>query len=147
MKSIFYIVLTAIVLVAAALNTEDTKKEAIQGESADKQTSVQVMHKTSSTLSSGLKKVLASLDKLDSVVDKQKQRISIAEKLSEDWDQIEKQVEEKYPEDYENIEKSLYPLLAKAKMEHPNLVSVKQLVEDTTKKVHAFMKKVGKTSS
>lgn len=151
MKSIIYFVLTIMVLVAVALNTDDAgQKSTEQGKSNNEQVSVQVTNSMSSTLTSGLEKVLASLDELGTVVEDtgtKEKRIEVANKLGEDWDQIEKQVEENYPEDYENIEKSLYPLLAEAKKENPNLVSIVHLVDATTKKVTSFKESVAKTSS
>ncbi|ASN07243.1 hypothetical protein [Virgibacillus necropolis] len=151
MKSFFYFVLTIIVLVAVTLNTDEGQENANNVKPTDKGSSVQVTNTMSSSLTSGLDKVLVSLDELQAVAEKStdetKQIQDVAKKLGEDWDQIEKQVEQNYPEDYENIEKSLYPLLAEAKKEQPYLANVKQLIEATTKKVEAFKKSVGKTAS
>lgn len=148
MKTILYLVLTIMIFAAVAFNASGSKQAK---EPTDEPTSVQVAKSVASELTEGLKKVLTSLDKLKTVTgDSTGETDTVqtsAETLGETWDQIEKQVEEKYPEDYERIENSLYPLLAEAKKDTPNLTSVLQFLDATTSKIKIFMDKVGTTSS
>ncbi|ASK61481.1 hypothetical protein CFK37_04480 [Virgibacillus phasianinus] len=152
MKTILYLVLTIMVVVAVSLNNDGENNTAQQGnELSSNHSSVEVMSSETPSLMNGLNQVLASLNELKSVVMKatenKKKLKGIAEKVGENWDKIEKQVEEKYPDDYENIEKSLYPLLAEAKKEQPNLANIGQLLKDSTKKLEAFKKKVANNPS
>ena len=150
MKSILYLLLAIMVFTVVAFNTSANEEE--QAQITNESTSVKASKSMSENdLTKGLDNVLTSLDELktvtkDSQVDTQAVN-KAAEELGETWDKIEEKVEEKYPEDYENIEKSLYPLLAEAKKDTPNLVSVMQLLDATTKKVQKFKEKTGTTSS
>lgn len=150
MKSILYLLLAIMVFTVVTFNTSANEEE--QAQITNESTSVKASKSMSENdLTKGLDNVLTSLDELktvtkDSQVDTQAVN-KAAEELGETWDKIEEKVEEKYPEDYENIEKSLYPLLAEAKKDTPNLVSVMQLLDDTTKKVQEFKEKIGTTST
>jgi iron uptake system EfeUOB component EfeO/EfeM len=62
--------------------------------------------------------------------------------IEEKWDEIEKQIEESHPEDYENIEQSLYPLIAEAKKDNPDIENLKSLSEDTKNKLKEFHDKI-----
>lgn len=151
MKSLLYLLLTIMIFAAVAYNA-DEDKQATEHDSktTNETTSVQASKSMSSSdLTKGIDQVLTSLDKLKTVTQKKetKKINNTAEKLGETWDQIEKQVEEKYPEDYERIEKSLYPLLAEAKKDAPNLELIMDLLEKTTIKVQSFKEMIGTTSS
>ncbi|WP_085524584.1 hypothetical protein [Tuberibacillus sp. Marseille-P3662] len=67
-------------------------------------------------------------------------------KIEENWDRIEKQVEERYPDDYTNIEESLYPLIAEAKKDQPNVDNLQRLVEETIEKLKHFKEQVSSDS-
>jgi iron uptake system EfeUOB component EfeO/EfeM len=62
--------------------------------------------------------------------------------IEEKWDEIEKQIEENHPEDYENIEQILYPLIAEAKKDNPDIENLKSLSEDTKNKLKEFHDKI-----
>lgn len=153
MKSILYLLLTIAIFTAVAFNTNKDEQQANEqtNKTTDVPTSVQTTKPMSSDLTKGLDKVLTSLETLKTKTEETNVEIekvnSGAEKLGENWDQIEKQVEGKYPEDYENIEKSLYPLLAEAKKDNPNLVLVTQLLDETATKIQVFKETIGTTPS
>lgn len=147
MKSIFYLVLTIMIFAAVAFNSN--KEE--QANETDTPTSVQTTKQLTSELTTGLDEVLNSLAELKTITEDstwETEKIqTTGESLGETWDQIEKQVEEKYPEDYERIEQSLYPLLAEARKDNPDLALVMQFLNATTEKIEVFKKMVGATSS
>ncbi|MFZ3579127.1 hypothetical protein [Virgibacillus sp. DJP39] len=147
MKGIFYFVLAMMAIVAVALTTDDNEPgNVIQDKTSEKDSVLAAKSMSSVTISDGLDEVLNTLAELKVELDKpsiEKSQVKVlAEKLGEDWDTIEKQVEKKYPEDYVYIEKSLYPLLAEAQKEDPNFVEIQQLLQDTTKKINAFKNKL-----
>lgn len=144
MKRIFHLTLIAFLAIALHSSYEVTKTA---HKSVMKDVPVQTASAMSLTLIGGLDKVLDSINYLNSSVNDQKKIEEAAEMLSENWDEIEEKVEEKYPKDYKNIEKSLYPLLAEAKRTNPNLLTVKQLLKESTTKITEFKNKVDKTAS
>lgn len=154
MKSIFYLVLTILIFAAVAFNSDQEDQASKHDNTITNEPhSVQVSKRMSSEsgLTKGITKVLTSLNELKLATKpsngKKDEINNAAEDLGETWDQIEKQVEKKYPEDYERIEKSLYPLLAEAKRDNPNIELVNQLLETTTTKVQVFKEMIGTTSS
>ncbi|MEM1504733.1 hypothetical protein RG959_15075 [Domibacillus sp. 8LH] len=63
------------------------------------------------------------------------------ESLEEHWDLAEAEVEEQYPEEYTAIEKSLYPLIAEAQKDSPDLQKMKPWVKDANDKLTALLEK------
>lgn len=156
MKSILYLLLTIIIFAAVAFNantSEEKQAKEQNSKTTDESTSVQVSKSMSSdpSLTKGIDTVLTSLDQLKKVTEeadgKTEKVNNAAEQLGEDWDEIEKLVEKKYPEDYEKIERSLYPLLAEAKKDDPDLGLVQQLLNETTTKVQLFKEMIGNKAS
>ncbi|MRH43901.1 hypothetical protein GH741_14760 [Aquibacillus halophilus] len=96
-------------------------------------------------LEKGTEVVLAIVEKLKGTLkaapDDTKQINQLGESLEENWDMIEKEVEEKYPDDYAKIEKSLYPLIAIAKKDNPDLKELKKYLKDSEKMLMKFKEK------
>ncbi|MDQ0216111.1 iron uptake system EfeUOB component EfeO/EfeM [Oikeobacillus pervagus] len=115
------------------------------------QQEVETTTNITSDLMSGLEKVETSLKKLQSTVEKSSSdpmSLNMAgEQLDESWDVIEDKIEDHYPDDYKNIEESLYPLINEAKKDQPDTTKVKQLIDDTMKKITEFKEKVEKSAS
>lgn len=84
-----------------------------------------------------LKELKANVETPDSAEEIQE----TAKVLEEHWDLVEKEVEEQYPDDYENIEESLYPLIAEAKKEEPDVEKMKTLIDETNGKLTEFLTK------
>lgn len=146
MKSIFYFVL--IVFIAIAINSSNEgNNAAAQKETVNKEETIQTSSMKSTTLTNGLKNVLDSIADLKRSVNNHAEMKEATMELDENWDEIEDKIEDKYPKDYKNIEKSLYPLLAEARRESPNLLTVKQLLKESTKKITEFKDKVSKPAS
>ncbi|WP_106495155.1 hypothetical protein [Lentibacillus sp. Marseille-P4043] len=145
MKKFFYCVFASLFIITtgcASNGDEQSERNQEQINKNNTEDYIQTSASIVSEINSSIDNVLATLEEMknqteqspDSTTDIQ----AIGKKLEENWDQIEKQVEEKYPEFYEDIERSLYPLIAEAKKDRPNVVMVKQLTDETTQKVKAF---------
>ncbi|WP_318036018.1 COG4315 family predicted lipoprotein [Halobacillus shinanisalinarum] len=102
------------------------------------------------SLTEGIDKVLTSLQDLKDTVqaapNDAKKTNNKGKALSESWEPIEKTVEKRNTEAYENIEKSLYPLIAEAKRDHPDIDKMQRLIEETTSKLKMFKKKLASSS-
>ncbi|MRG86504.1 hypothetical protein [Salinibacillus xinjiangensis] len=94
----------------------------------------------------GIDTVITSIEELQNIVEASPSDVNqINEKgkvLETNWDVIEKQVEELDKEAYVNIEKSLYPLIAEAKKDNPNVENLKSLASDTTEKLTDFKNEI-----
>jgi iron uptake system EfeUOB component EfeO/EfeM len=95
-----------------------------------------------SALINGLDKVLYSVEELKNTVNEEPNNTrkinEMGLNLEANWDVIEKEVEELDKESYVNIEKSLYPLIAEAKNNKPNVNNIKKLITETTEKLNNF---------
>ncbi|WP_099156621.1 hypothetical protein [Virgibacillus ndiopensis] len=155
MKNTLYFALVVMVLLLAACgasNDEQSQKEQGQknqetNEFKTSEVSKEAGNTISPDLTSGLDKVLVSLEKLKTTVENSpsetKKIQSTGKMVAENWDQIEKQVEETNPEEYNNIESSLYPLFDEIKKDSPDVVKLKQLIDESIPKVEKFKKSLG----
>ncbi|MGY0693497.1 hypothetical protein ACW2QC_11985 [Virgibacillus sp. FSP13] len=145
MKKFFYCTFASLLIITtgcASNGDEQSERNQDQINKNNTEDYIQTSASISSEINSSIDKVLATLEELknqteqspDSTTDIQ----AIGKKIEENWDQIEKRIEEKYPEFYEDIERSLYPLIAEAKKDRPNVVMVKQLTDETIQKVEGF---------
>ncbi|WP_085524442.1 hypothetical protein [Tuberibacillus sp. Marseille-P3662] len=137
---------TAVMLSACASGGNEGKQS--KEDTKQNQGTEQKTEKTS--LTKGIDKVLTSLQTLNSTAESSTNDVKKINKngkaLSESWEPIEKKVEKHNAKAYENIEKSLYPLIAEAKKDHPDANKVKQLIEETTKQLKSFKQKLSSSS-
>ncbi|MBB6453692.1 iron uptake system EfeUOB component EfeO/EfeM [Salirhabdus euzebyi] len=105
-----------------------------------------VQNEGGTDLVKGIDKVLETNEKLKKAADKSPENTAkinkLGKELGENWDVIEKQVEEKYPKDYINIEKSLYPLIAYAKKDKPDVKKIVILADEVNEKLVNFKERV-----
>lgn len=155
MKNFLYVILASLALMTAACGSNnDGQADNEQTESNSEAQESNMMEEeatqkdegNSTELTSGINEVLASLDELKTLTtespDNTEQIQKAGKVVGESWDEIEEQVEEKYPKEYEYIEKSLYPLKDVTKKDQLNIEKVKQLTDDTEKKVREFKEKL-----
>ncbi|WP_051382067.1 MULTISPECIES: hypothetical protein [Sediminibacillus] len=97
-------------------------------------------------IADGVGKVLEVLEELAAAVNNQPEQTEtinqLGKTLSEEWDTIEKSVETNFPDDYKNIEDSLYPLIAHAQKQTPDVDQIKQLISEVKEKLTAFKQKL-----
>lgn len=97
-------------------------------------------------LATGTSTVLATVEKLKNTIENSPDDINkineLGKDLSENWDLIEKKVEKRYPKDYKDIEESLYPLIAFAQNDSPDIEKMKQLIKEVNDKLTSFKQKV-----
>ncbi|WP_188455997.1 hypothetical protein [Virgibacillus oceani] len=155
MKKILYFILAAGTLLLAACgasndeqsqhNQEQRKHEVDKNLSNDSVRQVDNM--VTPDLTSGLDQVLASIDELKTAVENtpsETEKIHAAGKaVEESWDQIEKQVEEVNLKEYSNIENSLYPLFDEVTKDKPDVVKLKQLIDESIPKLKNFKETLG----
>ncbi|QHS22668.1 hypothetical protein GWK91_06785 [Virgibacillus sp. MSP4-1] len=115
------------------METEDTK-------------AVGVVNEEEGNLVTHLDAVLTSVDELKKVIEETPDELrAINEKgevIEKNWDEIEKQVEEMDSDAYANIERSLYPLMAEAQKENPDIEKMKSLSEKVTEKIEDFKQQI-----
>ncbi|MFD6208967.1 hypothetical protein [Peribacillus sp. NPDC060253] len=66
----------------------------------------------------------------------------LGEKVSSNWDSIEKQVEDDYPDWYERIEKNLYPLIGESGNPEKDTEKILELTKATKEDLQLFLKEV-----
>lgn len=102
-------------------------------------------------LTKGIDKVLTSLQDLKSTTTSSPNDAKKINKrgkdLSESWEPIEEKIEERNAQAYENIEESLYPLIAEAQKDQPDVDKVKKLVDETVDKLKQFKQKMAQATS
>lgn len=127
-------------------NTEETNENQESTENTETTGEGTEGEGESSELLPGVKDAKSAVEELTPAIEENSDTPEInqiGETIEKKWDKIEKQIEEQYPEDYENIEKSLYPLINESKAEEPDTEKLKQLAQETTKKLEAFIEKIG----
>ncbi len=104
------------------------------------------VQKDSSLLVERLDEVLRTLEKLEKTVSDSPIDVKAIHKsgslLEEKWDVIEKQVEEIDKASYMYIEETLYPLIAEAKKDSPNVENMKALMKQTQERLIKFKEEV-----
>ncbi|TFJ91936.1 hypothetical protein [Lentibacillus salicampi] len=149
--SVFLI--TAVMLSACASDDnegESTNRDTEQNKEIEHETgkvvNKNVKQDNAASLKEGIEKVLTSLQELKETVKSSPNDVEKINKegkaLSESWEPIEKKVEKRNAGAYENIEESLYPLIAEAQKEKPDINNVKQLIEEVTNKLNQFKEKL-----
>ncbi|SET59205.1 hypothetical protein SAMN05421676_1064 [Salinibacillus kushneri] len=122
------------------VETEDTEAVGVSNEEEGSETD----------LATHLDTVLTSVNELEQVFEDTPDNITkINEKgqaLEANWDVIEKQVEELDPDQYADIERSLYPLIAEAQKDNPDVDNMKTLSEEVRKKVKKFREQIADES-
>ncbi|WP_066174525.1 hypothetical protein [Bacillus marinisedimentorum] len=87
--------------------------------------------------------IISSVKELKAAASESPEKVKeLGEKLHEDWEVIEEEVEEKYPDDYKNIEDSLYPLIGEANKDQPDMNKITGLSDEVITKLEAFKKKI-----
>ncbi|PJN88896.1 hypothetical protein [Bacillus sp. mrc49] len=66
----------------------------------------------------------------------------LGEKVSSDWDSIEKQVEDDFPDWYERIEKNLYPLIGESGNPEKDTEKIEELSKAAIEDLQLFLKEV-----
>ncbi|WP_085992139.1 hypothetical protein [Oceanobacillus senegalensis] len=151
MKSIYSLSLFLVIgLILAGCGGESDNDENANATKQDsKETSevnVAVVEGEDSDLTSGVNTVITSLKQLDSDIENTDDVNTINESgktLEEDWDRIEKKVEEKFPDQYIKIEETLYPLIAEAKKEEPDIKKMKEWIQTTLDSIDELKESLG----
>ncbi|GAA0481754.1 hypothetical protein GCM10008986_03090 [Salinibacillus aidingensis] len=151
MNKVLYITGTLLLLAAILVgfstsgNEQPSQTGDHQMETEDTE-AVGVANEEERNLVTHLDTVLTSVDELEKVIEETPDEVrTINEKgevLEKNWDEIEKQVEELDPDAYANIERSLYPLMAEAQKENPDIEKMKSLSEEVTEKLEDFKQQV-----
>ncbi len=91
----------------------------------------------------GIEPVIANVKELKAAASESPEKVKeLGEKLHDDWEVIEEEVEERYPEDYKSIEDSLYPLIGEANKDQPDMNKITGLSDEVIAKLEAFKQKI-----
>ncbi|MGE7763013.1 hypothetical protein [Peribacillus sp. NPDC097895] len=96
-------------------------------------------------IKTGVDEVVQSIDALVTEVNAEADPEKIqelGEKVSSNWDSIEKQVEDDYPDWYERIEKNLYPLIGESGNPEKDTEKIQELSKATKEDLRLFLKEV-----
>ncbi|MGG3451149.1 hypothetical protein [Domibacillus aminovorans] len=128
------------VLIAAGCGTNESEQPVRDNQTDTIEEHARTMPNKLDNVVGTLKELKASIEDPDNVGEIQQ----AGKVLEEHWDLVEKEIEEQYPDDYENIEESLYPLIAEAKKDEPDVEKMKTLIDDTNGKLTEFLEKAEK---
>lgn len=143
MKKLLYglVVILALVVIAYGANRNTPSAKIGTGDS------IQLNHSMAEEISSGIETVLIVLKEFKAVTEQSPDDTTAIQTSGKDveanWDKIEKRVEKMDPVAYEDIERSLYPLIAEAGKDQPNVVMVQQLIDETMEKLTEFKEEMG----
>ncbi|QTM99009.1 hypothetical protein ERJ70_06645 [Sediminibacillus dalangtanensis] len=147
MKQLFWIALLGLGLYYyLGEDAQEQQQEAGPAETVPVEKVTSIDAQSERKIADGVEKVLGVLDELVSIVTNQPNQTETINKLgknlSEKWDKIEKSVETNFPDEYKNIEDSLYPLIAYAQNQTPDIEQIKQLSSEVKEKLTAFKQKL-----
>lgn len=125
-------------LLAAGCGTDESEQPVRDNQTDTIEEHARTMPNKLDNVVGTLKELKASVEDPDNVGEIQKS----GKVLEEHWDLVEKEIEEQYPDDYENIEESLYPLIAEAKKDEPDVDKMNTLIDETNGKLTEFTKKI-----
>ncbi|OAH52550.1 MULTISPECIES: hypothetical protein [Bacillaceae] len=128
------------VLIAAGCGTDESEQPVRDNQTDTIEEHARTMPEKLDNVVGTLKELKASIEDPDNVREIQQ----AGTVLEEHWDLVEKEIEEQYPDDYENIEESLYPLIAEAKKDEPDVEKMKTLIDETNGKITEFLEKAEK---
>ncbi len=128
------------VLIAAGCGTNESEQPVRDNQTDTIEEHARTMPNKLDNVVGTLKELKASIEDPDNVGEIQQ----AGKVLEEHWDLVEKEIEEQYPDDYENIEKSLYPLIAEAKKDKPDVEKMKTLIDETNGKLTELLEKAEK---